>query len=294
MEYIHAPEQGRKVRPSIVDGWHRVAGRIERPPTTKEWRELRRYATRVRMHKLSEKGWFHARSNEERRLSLNSPQLPAIKVMERLGFVLTRAEVARDYFDEPQHLEQLESILVHNQIEPYQRGTYRGRSHATKYSNRGGSRKNFVHYFRSETELHTEYRLRRERLKRHGLKTAIDLTTFDFDEFWCEYLVLREVDFQRFCALQPRQRVRRGQGAVQAMMKNSGLVGRARERTFPLMRLVLDENGYRLLDRSTRPSSGQRARQSTATSDDNWDDIPSRTNGANAETQTPSENDGRW
>jgi len=218
-----------------VDGFHRIQGRIEREPTADEYRQLRKHARSVHYHPLSQAGFRHARTKQECRISLNAPDLQAIKILDALGLVITLVEIARDYRD-PQGT--IERALTTNFIHRHQRDTYRYDFNGTHYSNKRSSERNLVFYRKDipgfdKNALHTEFRLKRGALKKAGIKTAIDLTAFDFDQYWRQHLILRTVEREEFKRL--RQRPIYGQGAVQRMMKRSGLRGRALHRTFPVL-----------------------------------------------------------
>jgi hypothetical protein len=262
---IHAsqhPCKCRIARPTLSyqDNFHRIAGRIRRPPTHAELQVLRRNSDECHWYELKDKGWYHARSSEECGLSITTPRITAIKLMRKLGFVLNYAEVRRDFQDPDGSLQKLVRV---NFIHRYQRVFYRCRSYEVHYTGKRGSRRNFVDYRKpvklvSRNALHFECRLRGPALKTAGIATVLDLTSFDFEGFWDKQLIFRTINIKyldRYLGNRPQtyRLWKRSDGIVQAMMiKTKELIrGDKRDRAFPLRRLQATSQGWKLVPWAT-------------------------------------------
>jgi hypothetical protein len=220
------PGQNRLRRLRSIDYFHRLGGPVPRPPSHNELQHLRKHSSSCNIRKLR----YRPPRSQGVYLSIVTPTLPAIKLLEELYWRINYGEIAHD-FEDPNR--SLEPILRKYFIHPYQRVFYRKEFKGTWYTAKRSAVRNFVSYREEEAGewLHFECRLRKEALKATGLHKAADLTMFDFEEFWQGELQFRSMhpDY--------RQGVE-DLATQQVMLANRNIQGKQRDKIFPRQRLV--------------------------------------------------------
>jgi hypothetical protein len=233
------------------DQFHRIAGVIKRPATHSEISQLRRHSDSCNCVELATKGWYHP-NPQAAYLSIVAPRQHAIDTLTDLGWKISYIEIARDFRDPKRTLEPiLRRHFIHKHQRRYYRYQYPG--DGAKYTAPRPARRNFVHYRRVPDILHLECRLRREAVRNIGINDALDLTTFDHDQFWQQQLSFRGLSRYYSCrylgGIDNVESLWRTTLTIQGMLRESRRVvsgGWQRDRIFPPMTLLPTTQGWRL------------------------------------------------
>jgi hypothetical protein len=269
MSFIHARSSERKAAiepPSLRtrDSFHEITGRIDRPPAAFEEQILSGHSEYWSWRELSDRGWWYAPSPEACSVVIVNPGLQAIKVLISLNCVVTKTEFARDSQDPDGRLQDIfRKNFIHVRQVEYYRYRYEGK---TDYTAPPGRSINFVGYLKMVGNMHIECRARGRTLRRAGIHTAIDLTSFDHDYFWEKRWVFRTYSrywLEKYLGVDEAYQLWKDcDGVVQKMMHETKLVitHDKRQRAFPLVEPFPTSSGWKLVfkrnDRVVEKSNG--------------------------------------